>query len=849
MTTDAWSRLRGSLLAASALAGLGLVSATPHLALAADAASAPVQTAPGDTGAAATPNASQTPAASGSPVSEIVVTAAKTTRSSVAITGAETQKLIPGINPLKAIETLPGVVFTTSDPIGNNEQNEALFVHGFSTQQLGYTFDGVPLGDQQYGNYNGLSVSRAVTSENVSQVELSSGAGGLGVASTSNLGGAIETFSRDPSHVAGGDARETIGSHDDTRTFLRLDSGDLFNGNAAYLSYVHQDARAWDFDGHQRDDQINLKTVHDDPHGRLTLFVDWDKKEEPNEDATDFGNQQTAAAASFTPYTRPFIYPNDKGCIANLTGGPGTPPPAQGNNFSNCFSAAQRTDILGYVNYDYRVAPNITWTNQLYYHYDYGRGIVAGPINQAGLPGLFADYFPQLVVGKSTTSTGTLQNIVNLFGGSGYEVRTTEYRINREGYRSNFNWQLGQHAIEAGVWFEHNQPAEHRVWYPFSQANNDLDPYDVPHGPSVFTQYYAQFFVEDTQFHLQDQWRILPNLLIQGGFKSSLQTADGQFPINQQNLLPGNVAGLAATNPAVHYPSGTIVTNKAFLPQVGALYDVTSHEQLFFNYQRNLRQFIPYGAGSNYFGFSPWSLGTQAAFNLFKTTVQPETSRTYEVGLRSHRPIDLGPLTSVEGQVNYYHVNFANRLLNVAPYNFINPAPAILVNVGGVTTNGVDFAGTLHFGPHFEAYNSISYNKSQYDSNYDSGVTSTGAPNVIATGGKTVPLVPDWLEKFIVSTNYGPFEAQLNGDFIGRRYVTYLDDLSVPSTFELGLEASYNLVLAPQALVHNAKISLNLTNLNDERGVSTAVVTSTSGGYQAFPIAPRMVFVTLQTAF
>ena len=838
MATSSHLGLRALLAVTTALGGFIASSA-----YAGDAAQAPVQTASALEGGSA-PGAAPATANTG----EIIVTAAKTVRSSVALSGVEMQKLIPGANPLKAIQTLPGVVFTTSDPIGNNEQNLALFVHGFSTQQLGYTMDGVPLGDQQYGNYNGLSVSRSVSSENVNRVELSSGAAGLGVASTSNLGGAIETFSRDPSHTPGADARETLGSYDATRTFLRLDSGDVLGNNTAYLSYVHQDARAWDFDGHQRDDQINFKSVHDGEHGRLTLFVDWDKKVEPNEDATNFGNQQTTAAAGYTPYTRPFIYPNDQGCISNLTG-PGTPPPAQGNNFSNCFSAAQRTDLLGYVKYDYKIMPNLTWSNQLYYHYDYGRGLVAGPVNQAGLPGLFAAYYPQLVAGGSTTSAGSLQNLVSLFGGSGYEVRATEYRINREGYRSNLDWQIGQHSIQAGVWFEHNEPAQHRVWYPFSNANNDRDPYDVPHGPSVLTQYYDQFYVSDTQFHLQDQWRILPDLLIQAGFKSSLQTATGEFLINQRNVTAGEIPGVAAPAIPVHYPSGTIVSNKAFLPQAGFIYDLTGHEQFFFNYQRNLRQFIPYGAGSNYFGFSPWSLGSQAAFNLFKGTVQPETSRTYEAGVRSSRPVDLGPLTSVEGQANYYHVNFANRLLNVAPYSFINPAPAILVNVGGVTTNGVDVAGTLHFGHHLQVYDSVSYNKSEYDENYSSGTSSTGAPLSVATAGKTVPLVPDWLEKFIVSTNFGPFEAQVNGDLIGRRYVTYLNDLSVPSTFQLGLEASYNFVLPPQAWVRTAKLSLNLTNLNDEKGVSTAVVTGNSGGYQAYPLAPRMAFVTMEAAF
>jgi hypothetical protein len=776
-------------------------------------------------------------------VSEVVVTMAKTTRSAVEIGAVESQKILPGVSPLKAIETLPGVLYVTADPWGNNEQNLSLFVHGFSTQQLGYTMDGVPLGDQQYGNYNSLSPSRAISSENVDRVNLSSGAGALGVASTSNLGGAIETYSRDPSQERLFNLRETVGSYRTTRTFLRFDTGEFANGNSAYISYLHHDARAWDFNGHQRGDQVNLKYVHDDARGKFTAYVDWQNKVEPNEDATAFGNQQTAAAAGFTPYSRPFLYPDRAACTTTLTGGPGTPPPAQGNNFSNCFSAAQRTDILAYLKYDLKVASGVTWSNQAYYHYDYGRGIVAGPINQAGLPGLFATYFPGLVVG-SPTSPATLQNISNLFGGSGNEVRTTEYRINRGGLISTLVWELGDHKIEAGGWLEHNEPAQHRAWYPFTEANNDLTPYDEPRGQKAFTQYYAQFYVNDIQLHIQDQWRILPNLLLQGGIKASLQDAQGKFLINQKNLPSVAVP--------VQYPSGSITSNEWFLPQVGVLWEPTEHEQVFANVQKNLRQFIPYGAGSNFYGFSPWSLGTQGAFELFKSTVNPETSWTYELGARTRRALDAGPISSVEGQVSVYHVKFSNRLLNIAPFNFINPGPAILANVGGVTTNGIDVAATLNFGEHFHLYDALSYSKATYDSDYNSGTTVVGGvsmPVVVRTSGKHVPLTPDWQNKFILGTDFGPFSGQLSGEYVGKRYVTYLNDLSVDSTFMLALQASYRFTLPEGGRLKAAKVSVNITNLNDIKGVSTAVVTGNSGGYQAFPIAPRMAFVTLDASF
>jgi iron complex outermembrane receptor protein len=755
----------------------------------------------------------------------IVVTANRATRSSVAIGALEAQKVLPGISPLKAIETLPGVVYETADPWGNNEQNESLVIHGFTTQQLGYTLDGVPLGDQQYGNYNGLSVSRAVTSENLARVELASGAGSLGVASTSNLGGVIETYSSDPSKTLGFDLRETGGSYSTTRTFARFDTGNFGDGNSAYLSYLHHDARAWDFDGHQRGDQVNLKFVHDDQVGKLTFFADWQYKVEPNEDATNFGNQQTG---SYFPYTRPFIYPNYAAGLAYLSAS-GAPPKDYGNNFSNYFSAAQRADSLAYLNYDWHASDAITWSNQVYYHNDSARGIVAGPVNQAGLPALFVLYFPG-------------QNLVQTFGGTGYEVRTTEYEIHRAGERSTLSWKLADHQLEAGVWYEHNDSAQGRRWYPFSAVNNDLTPYNIPIHPA-FTQYDFRFTTKDVQLHLQDQWQIRPDLLLQAGWKASLQNAGDRLPVQQLSPPPPAVP--------VNYPIGSITSNNWFLPQVGAVWDVTSNEHLFVNFQKNLRQYIPYGAGSNFYGASPWSLGSQLAFDKFKATAHPETSLTYEAGLRSNHDFDWSGLTSVDGQINLYHVKFSDRLLNVATYSFINPNPAVLVNVGGVTTNGADIAATLHFGPHLQFYNGISYNKSTYDSDYSyliapstpTGPTTTA---VVATGDKQVPLTPKWLYKSILSTSFGPFEAQLSGDYVGRRYVTYLNDMAVGGTLLTGLEASY-VFDQPlgNSLLQDIKVSANVTNLTGVRGVSTAVVTSNSGGYQAYPIAPRMFFLTV----
>jgi outer membrane receptor for Fe3+-dicitrate len=174
----------------------------------------------------------------------------------------------------------------------------------------------------------------------------------------------------------------------------------------------------------------------------------------------------------------------------------------------------------------------------------------------------------------------------------------------------------------------------------------------------------------------------------------------------------------------------------------------------------------------------------------------------------------------------------------------------VLVNVGSVTTDGVDVAATLLCGEHFQFYDAISYNSSAYSSNYTQGATAGGVPVVVPIAGKQVPITPDWMNKFIASFNWGPFEAQLNGDYVGRRYATYLNDIAIPGQFQLGLEASYTFdSLGDVGLdeIKNFRISGNILNLNDEKGVADIGVPGSpaSGGYTYYPLPPRMFFVTV----
>lgn len=136
------------------------------------------------------------------PVETVEIFGKGQTRQVQNITRKDLAEALPGTSPLKILEKLPGVSFQSADAFGAYEWSTRLSVRGFSQGQLGFTLDGIPLGNMSYGNNNGLHISRAIIPENIGHVDLSQGSGSVGTASTSNLGGAVQFFSVRPGRRA-----------------------------------------------------------------------------------------------------------------------------------------------------------------------------------------------------------------------------------------------------------------------------------------------------------------------------------------------------------------------------------------------------------------------------------------------------------------------------------------------------------------------------------------------------------------------------------------------------------------------------------------------------------------------
>ncbi|MBC7504696.1 MAG: TonB-dependent receptor plug domain-containing protein, partial [Sandarakinorhabdus sp.] len=185
---------------------------------------------------------------------EIIVFGRGQVRQVTEVTQVDLRQTVAGSSPFKAIEKLPGVNFQSADPFGVYEWSTRISLRGFNQNHLGFTLDGVPLGDMSYGNTNGLHISRAIIADNIGNVRVSQGAGALGTASTSNLGGTIEFTSRDPGKNLSVAGNITYGSQDTIRGYAALDTGDL-GGLRASISYAYLDAKKWKGVGTQRSHQ------------------------------------------------------------------------------------------------------------------------------------------------------------------------------------------------------------------------------------------------------------------------------------------------------------------------------------------------------------------------------------------------------------------------------------------------------------------------------------------------------------------------------------------------------------------------------------------------------------------
>lgn len=724
--------------------------------------------------------------------SEIVVIGRGETRQVQQIAQEDLALLTPGTSPLKAIEKLPSVNVQGADPFGAYEWAQRVSIRGFNQNQLGFTLDGIPLGDASYGNVNGLHISRAIISENIGRTRVSQGSGSIGTQSTNNLGGTLEFFSSDPSTAFSLQLNGTYGSENMYRVFGRLDTGELgAGGPSAYVSYVHSDTDKWKGWGSQRYDQVNAKAVAP-LVGAVRLvgtFNYSDRKENDYQDLSlgmiqrlgrDWDNISNDYAKA--------ILVADVGANTGYTGitptnpGAGTVYPAPFANPDDAYfdAAGLREDYLASAGIETDGTGPVHGELKGYFHANHGQGV----------------WFTPYVASPN---------------GVPMAIRTTEYDMKRKGVFGSVGTELGFNDVTIGGWYERNDFRQARRFYGLeSRTNPGRKSLEFQTNPFA-TQWDWQYQTDTVQYYVEDKL----------GF--------GAFTVNL------GWKGFAVTNRADPYTASTLAGGRIkvtdwFQPHAGIAYQLAPGAELFGGFTQVTRAYVASATSG------PFAT-TQAGFDALldgDTKLKPEQSDTYEVGGRFRS----GPFT---GSLAGYYVNFRNRLLAVTTSAGIIGNPAILQNVGDVRSLGFEATGDLRLPAGFGLFASYSYNDSTYRDDVVNGST------IVRTAGKTVVDAPKHMLKGELTYDHAGFIGRIGANYMSKRYFTYTNDQSVDGRVVVDATLGYRFDLGGRRV----ELQGNVTNLLDKKYISTIGTNGfgNSGDNQTLMIgAPQQFFITLKTA-
>jgi len=721
------------------------------------------------------------------------------------ITAQNLDILPPGTSLQKAINILPGVNAQSADALGTNEQSMTLSLRGFNATRLGYTLDGVPLGDGAYNNYNGLTINRALISENMAGAELAVGIGSLGTPSTSNLGGTLSYTSNNPLAAMGGRLVQTFGSDSNRRTFVRADTGE-HNGFSAYVSGMNAASDLWNDQSAYNQSitkQFNAKGVWNVGNGRIAAFVDTSRTSQAdyfylskNEMARGLGWDWGGYAPDWNKAVAK-AYCNTATYVKAKCDASGPDRDADG-----AFTAGQilRDDNLYSLSGDFFLADGVSLHALAYHHDDHGEGHNWNS--------------------GAWSNKGTAQEVPIIF-------RNTVYEIDRNGATLSVDWDLGAHHIEGGLWYERNESSAERyqtaVTGPRDLSGMNSTQADV----GVFAQRTRW---ETRQAYLKDTWRLLEDrLTLEFGVKSPHVTSDAE-------ALPGTARTPIAASSNNQFASGRLKMRKSALPSVGANVRLSDSQELFASYAENMAMF------QGGFKLGPQAV-SQATWNA-QGDLEPEHSRSFEAGYRY-----VG--ASLQASLAAYAVRFDNRLLQYNPCDSRQPVGPTcgnrFYNAGGVDSRGAELTVVWTPSEHLTWYNSASLNRSTYRSDY----VQAGVVQPIE--GKIQTDTPKQMFASEITWRDHGWFATLRGKYTGERFYTYTNDQGFGGFTVFDASGGYD--FGRVGVAQGVRLSVNVTNLTDKRYASNldssvfAPSDPTGTIYVFHASAPRQVFGTVDVRF
>lgn len=563
------------------------------------------------------------------------------------VTKEALEKMSPTSNGIDKLKYTPGINVSSDDSTGLSGFNFTM--RGMQSDQIGVTMDGIPVNDS--GNYN-MYPNLLGDPENLEEVFATQGSSEMDAPHIGSSGGNIGLVSMRPTEDFGVFVKQTVGSNNLDKTFVRVNTGE-YMGLSNYISASKTNSDKWKGKGDLDAQKFELNSLFKFGEGNsINGIVKYHKQENYN-----YVSPSLAQYESDHDYDFPEV-PTYNPTTGKLTTASYK---TSRNPFENVTTSLTgrfqlRDDVL------LTVAPYYYWAN-------------GGSYSAYGSPATL----------YSTTNSSGNYDLSNLqtsgqYNADGDPVSGRYYRPSitetwRPGINTKVTWTLNdEHTLDVGYWYER---ARQRQTQPFIALESDGSPTDIwakhgavdANGKTIQGRNYFTITPAHKLF-VQDTWYVTPDLTLTGGVAYEHSERKGNMKASLYDV-----------------PEKRTATYHEFLPSFSAKYQINEENQAFYNLTRNMR------TPQNYVLYN-----TEDSISL-----KPELSWNNELGWRY-------ATDNMSLSATLFYLKFKNR--QVSSRDEVTGDYEML-NVGEVENRGVEFefSGLL---PHdFNYYASYTYTEAE----------------------------------------------------------------------------------------------------------------------------------------
>jgi iron complex outermembrane recepter protein len=814
-----------------------------------------------------------------------------TTKAKATLTQELIEKQAPGQTILNAVNLVPGVNFTNSDPYGSSGGN--IRIRGFDGNRISLTFDGVPLNDS--GNYAIFS-NQQLDPELIEQVTVGLGVTDVDSPTASAAGGTVNYRTLIPTNSFGVRFNGGVGDFDYQRFFGLVQTGTLGPwGTKAWFAASRADNDKFKGPGEIKKRQVNARLYQ--PIGSNGDFVsiaghynrnrnNFYRNPSGNDLRTAFGSTEIIPYASASASNPVLIgYFNDdqeefvleSPTLENLEQC-ARAVPTTGAPDNDASSSTADTTVTG-------LAPS-TCTNYF--------NLRVNPSNTGNIRGqsrftindqliLTVDPSYQYVLANGGGTSTLAENSARArganptspgvdFNGDGDFLDTVRFytpnntNTNRIGLTSSLIYDVApQHRIRVAYTYDR---ASHRQTGEWGFLQGDGDPLSVFGGRNsepvrtndgfqiqqrdrksiallnqISGQYIGRFLDDALRVEVGVRRPFFKRSLDQRCFTEARGSGFAYCTSEPESSLRiiGPDDPVPATGPTPYYaPFKAKYKFGKLLPNIGFTYRVTGPISIFGSYAK---------------GFS--APRTDNLYRAPRIDVDPEETNAFDLGARYTNSL-------VQAQGTIWKIDYSNRI--VSSFNQ-DLGISIDRNVGKVKSWGVDASVAVRPLRQVSLLGIASYIDAELQDNVEIGTATTAtppaglifcdsddvgavgdpAPTCAPTAGRRVSETPKWQFGGRANFEFGPLQFGIQGKRVGPRFATDTNDVKVKGYTLVDLDARLS---AEVIGIPRTYLQVNVVNLLDEfyfGNISTQIRANDNPNFSVG--APRTILASINVGF